>query len=259
MSIEAAASNGADITDLKPHERYVPGAHWRNAHDEAEAAKLGMWLFLATEVLLFSGFFCAYTVFRYWYPGVWHEASRYYLNWKIGTANTVVLLLSSFTVVLAIRGAQTNRKWMMLVNLAITEACAAFFLIVKLGWEYWPKIQKGELPGANFTFAGHSAGHAADAGHALAGAAEAAAVHGAQAAEYIPAAYDHIFLSVYWIATATHGFHVLAGMFVIGWTMWMAARDQYGPRHYTSLENVGLYWHIVDIIWIFLFPLLYLV
>lgn len=249
MSTAATGAPGVGTVELKPHERYVPGAHWRNAHDEAEAAKLGMWLFLSTEILLFSGFFCAYTVFRYWYPGVWHEASRYYLNWKIGTANTAVLLLSSFTVVLAIRGAQTNRKWMILVNLAITQLCAAFFLVVKLGWEYWPKIQKGELPGANFTFAGHAPDHAA----------EAAASHGAHAAEYIPAAYDHIFLSVYWFATATHGFHVFAGMIIIAWAMWMAARDYYGPRHYTSLENIGLYWHIVDIIWIFLFPLLYLV
>lgn len=216
-------------TELLPHEAYVPGAHWRNAKDEAEAAKLGMWLFLATEILLFAGFFCAYAAFRLFYPDNWHDASRYYLNWKIGFANTVVLLLSSFTVVLAIRGAQTNRKGMILWNLFITQLCAAFFLVVKLGWEYWPKIQKGELPGANFAY------------------------------DHAQGPYDHIFLSVYWISTATHGFHVLVGMLVIGWAMWMAYKDRYGPKHYTSLENVGLYWHIVDIIWIFLFPLLYLV
>lgn len=263
MSTSVATSH-TPASELKPHERYVPGAHWRNAVDESEAAKLGMWLFLSTEVLLFSGFFCAYAVFRLWYPGNWHEASRHYLSWQIGFANTIVLLLSSFTIVLAIRGAQTNRKGMILLNLLITQLCAAFFLVVKIGWEYIPKINKGELPGRNFSYAGHVADHGAnavDAAHA-ADAAQMLATAGAHAADhadYIPAAYDHIFLSVYWISTATHGFHVFVGMIVIAWAMWKAARDHYGPRHYTSLENIGLYWHLVDVIWIFLFPLLYLV
>lgn len=214
---------------LEPHERYVPQSHWRNAHDEAEGAKLGMWLFLSTEVLLFSGFFCAYSVFRMLYPGNWHEASHHYLNWKIGFANTLVLLLSSFTIVMAIRGAQTNRRGMILLNLTITQLCAIFFLVVKIGWEYMPKIAKGELPGANFQYAhGHGA-------------------------------HDQLFLSVYWIATATHGFHVLVGIVVIAWAMVKTVKGYYGPKHFTSLENIGLYWHLVDIIWIFLFPLLYLV
>lgn len=237
--------------ELEPHERYVPGHHWRNAQDELEAAKLGMWLFLATEVLLFAGFFCAYSVFRYWYPDNWHDASRGYLNWKIGAANTAVLLLSSFTIVLAIRGAQTNRKGMMLINLFITELCAAFFLVVKIWKEYLPKIHAGELPGGNFTYGGHHA-----AAHSMDIVDKMFHVdHGS----HVPAAYDHIFLSIYWISTATHGFHVFVGMLVIGWAMWLAAKGHYGPKHYTSLENVGLYWHLVDVIWIFLFPLLYLV
>lgn len=248
----------ADIDrELEPHERYVPGHHWRNAKDELEAAKLGMWLFLATEVLLFAGFFCAYAVFRMWYPGNWHEASRYYLNWQIGAANTAVLLLSSFTIVLAIRGAQLGNKSMIMINLIITQLCAAFFLIVKLGWEYWPKIQKGELPGANFSYAGHLP-DVAHAGDAVAHAAQAAG-HAADHAHYVTQPYDHIFLSIYWISTATHGFHVFVGMLVIAWAMWLCAKGHYGPKHYTSLENIGLYWHLVDVIWIFLFPLLYLV
>lgn len=215
--------------DLAPHERYVPQAHWRNLQDETEGAKLGMWLFLGTEILLFSGFFCAYAVFRMMYPGNWHAASSYYLNWKIGAANTVVLLLSSFTVVLAIRGAQTNRNWMIMINLLLTNLCAAFFLVVKLGWEYAPKWEKGELPGAAFSYGNPQGTH------------------------------DNIFLSVYWVATATHGVHVLVGIIVLTMCMFKAAKRQFGPRHYTFLENTGLYWHIVDVIWIFLFPLLYLV
>lgn len=228
MSVVPTPATAAEA-DLPPHERHVPQAHWRNHHDETEGAKLGMWLFLSTEILLFSGFFCAYAVFRMMYPGNWVEASDYYLNWKIGAVNTVVLLLSSYTVVLAIRGAQTNRPRMILINLAITWLCALFFLVVKLGWEYWPKWKKKELPGGFFEY-GHG-----------------------------PGEHDHIFLSIYWTATATHGFHVLIGMIVIGWVMWKAWKLHYGPKHYTSLENVGLYWHIVDVIWIFLFPMLYLI
>ncbi len=258
--------------ELLPWEAYVPGAHWRNAEDEAEGAKLGMWLFLSTEVLLFGGFFCAYAAFRLMYPDNWHEASRYYLSWEIGAANTAVLLLSSFTIVLAIRGAQLGNRAMIMWNLLITQLCAAFFLIVKLGWEYWPKIQKGKLPGIHFNYggshaaateasphAGGLAGASPDGAHAIVAAAETAAGAAAHTHAFTPGSHDHIFLSVYWISTATHGFHVLVGMFVIAWAMVKAWRLHYGPRHYTSLENIGLYWHLVDVIWIFLFPLLYLV
>ena len=111
-----------------------------------------MWLFLATEVLLFSGFFCAYAVFRMYYPDTWKECSHYYLDWTIGAANTIVLLLSSYTVVLAIRAAQLGRKMACFWYLAITQLCAIFFLVVKLGWEYYPKWTKGELPGTAFTY-----------------------------------------------------------------------------------------------------------
>ncbi|MBL0926906.1 MAG: cytochrome c oxidase subunit 3 [Phycisphaerales bacterium] len=215
--------------DLLPWEAYVPGHHWRNAEDEAEGAKLGMWLFLSTEVLLFMGFFTAYAAFRMKFPGNWYEAAHYYLDWQIGAINTCVLLLSSWTVVMAVRAAQLAKRRQILVYLAITNLCALFFLATKLILEYWPKIQKGKLPGANFAYTGEVQG-----------------------------AHDHIFLSVYWISTATHGFHVLVGVFLISWCMIKAAKNHYGPKHYTSLENVALYWHLVDVIWIFLFPLLYL-
>lgn len=259
------ASPGAE---LKPHEAYVPAAHWRNARDEAEGAKFGMWLFLGTEVLMFGGFFCAYAVFRMMYPGVWHEASRYYLSWEIGAINTAVLLLSSFTIVMAIRGAQLGRQWQMVVNILITIACALFFLVVKVLFEYIPKIQQGKLPGANFRYAPHAAdSHAAvDSMTALAATDGGAAIlaTAAQTAEgaahvFTPGTHDHLFMSIYWISTATHGFHVLVGVFVLIWVLIKAMRWHYGPNHYTSLENTGLYWHLVDVIWIFLFPLLYLV
>lgn len=279
----------ADGRPLRPHETYVHGHHWRSAADEFEGGKFGMWLFLATELLLFSGFFCAYFVFRMLYPHNWAEASEYYLNWKIGAANTVVLLLSSWTVVMSIRAAQLARRNEILFWLGVTQCCALFFLVVKLGWEYLPKIRKSELPGANFNYApgvGHAMHNAGPATDVLASAGSVDAAQSLNLADhanlmlanhadtvasiipvaaagdghhaYTPGPHDQIFLSVYWVATATHGVHVLVGMILFAVAMWRASKYHFGPKNYLFLENCGLYWHVVDIIWIFLFPLMYL-
>ncbi|MFG0256741.1 MAG: cytochrome c oxidase subunit 3 family protein [Phycisphaerales bacterium JB043] len=212
---------------------YKPGHHWRSADDEFDGAKFGMWLFLATEILLFSGMFVAYFVLRMWYPEQFYQASRYYLDWEVGAINTVVLLVSSFTVAMAVRNAQLGQQIQLRINLAISILCGVLFLVLKLWLEYFPKIQKGEVPGGNFAYAGS---------------------HG-----FEPSAYDPVFLAVYWVATAIHGFHVLVGAGLLAWVLWRAFRLHFGPNHYTAVENVGLYWHLVDLIWIFLFPLLYLV
>jgi cytochrome c oxidase subunit 3 len=231
MTTIPANSNLSQGRQPEPHETYVHQHHWRNAKDEAEGAKLGMWLFLATEVLLFSGFFCAYFVYRMLHYETWRTNSHKYLDWEIGAANTVVLLLSSFTIVLAIRELQLARKWRAFIYLGITNLCAVFFLVVKLGWEYYPKWKDGKLPGAHFTYGG-----------------------GPEASTH-----DQVFLSVYWVSTATHGLHVLLGVVVITWAMIKTAKGFYGPKNFMFVENTGLYWHIVDVIWIFLFPMLYLV
>ena len=215
----------------EPHEEYVHAHHWRNAEDEKDAAKLGMWLFLGTEALMFSGFFCAYAVFRMLYYDTWKQSSASYLDWKIGGINTIVLLISSFTIVQAIRGAQLGNKMMCFWNLLATNVCAIIFLVLKLWLEYFPKIEKGKLPGGLFSYGGGPDG----------------------------TTHDHIFMGIYWVATATHGLHVLIGVFVIGWCMIRTLKGHFGPKNYMFLENTGLYWHIVDVIWIFLFPMLYLV
>ena len=276
---------------VRPHDTYVHGHHWRSRYEEADGAKLGMWLFLSTELLLFAGFFCAYSAFRLMYPDNWHDAAHYYLNWKIGFANTCVLLLSSWTIVMAIRSLQLDRKIPALIFLGITNLCAVTFLVVKLSLEYWPKYTKGELPGKYFNYPNfgpaipkdvdsqalpEAVGPMVDAGGSIGDAANtalASVMHHAPAASdvvaiaadagehahhHVPGAHDHIFLSVYWIATATHGLHVLIGVVMISYLMLRTMRNEFGPRRYTMVENVGLYWHIVDIIWIFLFPLLYL-
>ena len=222
-------TNAAPDPNPRSWRNHTHQPHWRNAEDEFDAAKLGMWLFLSTEVLLFGGMFCAWAILNSWYPEAFKHASDYYLNWKIGAANTGVLLLSSFTVAWGVRNAQLNQQGLLKINLMISILCGIFFLVVKLGWEYLPKIQLGELAGGSYTYAhGHSD-------------------------------FDPIFLSIYWVATAIHGFHVLVGIGVLGWLFWRACKDHFGPKYYTPIEIGGLYWHLVDLIWIFLFPLLYLV
>lgn len=219
----------ADIHTGEPWERYQHQPHWRNREDEFEAAKLGMWLFLSTELLLFSGFFCAYFVLRHFYPEAFRGASQYYLNWKIGAVNTVILLISSWNVAVAVRAAQLGQKMFLAFNIFFASLCGVAFLVIKIVLEYIPKIRAGELTGALFAY------------------------------DHATSAYDPIFLSVYWVSTATHGFHVLIGVLLLWWIGIRALKGHFGPRHYTAVENVGLYWHLVDLIWIFLFPLLYLV
>jgi cytochrome c oxidase subunit 3 len=231
-SIPAHGHAGALVDEHPDHPRdgHVPrvASHFRDYEEQFDAGKLGMWLFLSTEILLFSGFFVAYAVFKMLYPDAFKGAADYYLNWKIGFVNTCVLLFSSFTMAWAIRNAQKDQQGLLKINLLITILCALFFLVVKIGWEYIPKIQKGEFPGGMYRY---------PAGN-----------------------FDQepLFLSIYWVSTATHGLHVLVGAVLLSWILWGVYKRRYGPWNYLGIENTGLYWHIVDLIWIFLFPLLYL-
>lgn len=224
-------AHGADAYDpsLPPHERPEVAMHFRSLQDQNDAGKLGMWLFLTTEILLFAGFFCAYAVFRMLYPEAFAGASHHYLSWQIGAINTAVLLFSSFTVAWSIHNAQRNQQGLLRLNLILTILCGMTFLVLKLWLEYLPKIRMGELPGLNFT--------------------------------YPNATFDQepIFLSIYWVSTATHGLHVLIGVLLFVWLLVRSFKLHFGPKSYLALENVGLYWHLVDLIWIFLFPLLYLI
>ena len=209
-------------------ERYVHGDHWRSSDEEFDGQKIGMWLFLTTEVLLFSGLFCAYAVFRMLYPDAFANGSHY-LDWRWGSLNTLILLLSSYTVAKSINDAQCNRQGLLKINLFITIVCALAFLAIKFTLEYVPKWSVGKRPGSFF--------------------------------DYPFAANEHesIWWSIYYTATGIHAMHVLVGAGLLSWLLWRSFKGFYGPRHYNGLEIVGLYWHIVDIIWIFLFPLLYLI
>lgn len=201
--------------------------HFSDVEQQKESAKLGMWLFLVTEVLLFGGLFCFYAIYRAWYPEMFFQAHKV-LDIGLGALNTVVLITSSVTMALAIRSMQLGRQKATFWLLGSTLALAGTFLVVKY-FEYAHKFHLGQLPGKWYTFQG------------------------------IEGTNPHVFFSVYFAMTGLHGFHVVGGMAVIGWLMVKTAKGHFSSGYYTPIELTGLYWHLVDLIWIFLFPLLYLI
>jgi len=211
--------------------------HFVSSEQQFDSAKLGMWLFLITEVLLFSGMFVAYAVYRQWHPETWAVASET-LDWQLGGLNTVVLLGSSFTIALAIHYIQKGDKMKSFWLQIATIAMAGVFLVVKY-FEYMSKFEHGVFPGAMFD--PHGTAHGVDYG-ALASLA-----------------YAPQFFSIYFVMTGIHGFHVVVGMILIGWIASRTYRGHFSSEYYTHIELSGLYWHLVDLVWIFLFPLLYLV
>lgn len=217
-----------DLAKAPRWQTYTHGHHWRNAHDEFDGAKMGMWLFLTTEVLLFAGLFVAYAVFRMKYPEAF-VAGSHHLSIKWGFINTVILLVSSFTVAYSIRCAQLNKQGLLKLNLLITIACGFAFLFIKGTFEYYPKLMEGKAPGWFFSY------------------------------PYAESPWEPIWWGLYYCATGVHALHVIIGMGLLFWVYLGARKGKYGPTHYTGVEITGLYWHLVDLIWIFLFPLLYLI
>lgn len=201
--------------------------HFVSMEQQASSAKLGMWLFLAQEVLFFSALFCAYLVFRMLFPETFLGA-HYQLNPTMGGINTVVLLFSSFTMAMAVRAAQLDDKKSIPVWLLLTIVCALGFLVVKY-FEYSHKIHVGLLPGNLYSFEGDIPGN------------------------------PGVFFTLYFCMTGLHGIHVVAGIAVLTWILIRSTKGHFGRSYYVPVENVGLYWHLVDLVWIFLFPLLYLV
>ena len=214
------------MNHAETHPKFL-AHHFSEAEQQRESAKLGMWIFLITEVLLFSGLFTFYAIYRSWYPEMFINA-RQHLDIALGTLNTIVLITSSLTVALAIRSMQLDNRKQTIILLAITLALAATFLVVKY-FEYRHKFHLGQLPGKYYTFTG------------------------------IEGTNPHVFFSVYFMLTGLHGIHVIAGMAVISWILYRTVKNHFSAEYYTPIENAGLYWHLVDLIWIYLFPLLYLI
>ncbi|HXT11069.1 MAG TPA: cytochrome c oxidase subunit 3 family protein [Candidatus Angelobacter sp.] len=192
---------------------------------QKEAATLGMWAFLATEVLFFGAMFMSYIVYRTTYPQAFAEASHHTIV-LFGTINTAILLTSSFTVAMAVHAArQNNIKWLFRL-LAITVFFGLAFLAVK-GLEYHEDLNENLWPGPHFK------------------------------SELPPQA--QIFWILYWIMTGVHAVHVTVGVVLLSIMAWMTSRRKFSDAYYTPIEISALYWHFVDIIWIYLYPLLYLI
>jgi cytochrome c oxidase subunit 3 len=207
-------------------EAYV-AHHFPNLRQQEHAARLGMWLFLATELLLFGGLFTAYSVYRYLYPATFAEASRH-LSVALGTVNTVVLITSSLTVALAHHLAHARRGKAAALALLVTLGFAVAFLVIK-AFEWSHDFHEGLLPGRYYSF------------------------------PQLTAVGAPMFFTVYFCMTGLHGLHVVVGMGVLTVLMVQCWRGAYDHGYTTPMELGGMYWHLVDLIWIFLYPLLYLI
>jgi cytochrome c oxidase subunit 3 len=222
-----------------PVEEHNPALlhHFADEEQQRNSASLGMWVFLATEVMFFGGLFCAYLVYRLKYFGDFGAASKT-LNVTLGATNTAVLICSSLTVVLAVWAAQTARRTLLIGSLILTMLLGLAFLGIK-GVEYKDKFVEHHVPGASFSFEkvripGHPKQHADP--------------HQAQ-----------LFFSLYFVMTGLHALHMIIGLGIFAWLLTMAWKGRFTPEWHTPVEIGGLYWHFVDIIWIYLFPLLYLI
>jgi cytochrome c oxidase subunit III len=202
-------------------------SQFRDLEQQREVASLGMWIFLMTELLLFGALFTAYTVYRFSYPQSFAAASRD-LEAGLGALNTAVLICSSLGMALAVYGAQTNRRKRLLVGLALAIVLGTVFMLIK-GVEYYHHYQHAEFPGLAFDYARP------------------------HAREW------QVFFFLYFAMTGVHAIHLTVGIVLVCVVFGKAYRRAYSPAYYTPVELSGLYWHFVDIVWLFLFPLLYLI
>ena len=200
--------------------------HFDTLEQQREAAGLGMWVFLITEVMFFGGLFTAYVVYRGLFPHVF-AAGSHELDIRLGGTNTAVLLCSSFTMAMAVRGAQLGHRRELVFFLILTMVLGLAFLGIK-AVEYGEKFAHHLVPGPGFAFPGPEANHV------------------------------QLFFSLYFAMTGLHALHMVIGIGIALWLLPRAWRGRYGPDYHHPVECFGLYWHFVDIVWIFLFPMLYL-
>jgi Heme/copper-type cytochrome/quinol oxidase, subunit 3 len=198
-----------------------------SAAQQKSAATLGMWIFLITEVMFFGGLILTYSVYRNLYLSAFTAASAE-LNATLGGINTAVLLCSSFTMALAVRASQIGRSKVTTIFLILTILLGLGFLGIK-AYEYNEKFQHHLVPGYNFQMEGPNAREA------------------------------QIFFSLYFALTGLHALHMIIGVGILAVITFRAYRGRFSPDYYSPVEISGLYWHFVDIVWIFLFPFLYLI
>ncbi len=207
-------------------ESHVQG-HFANMEVQRQAARLGMWSFLGTEILLFAGLFAAYGEYRSLFHQTFVLGARH-LDAIMATVETAVLITGSFAVVMAHHYAKSSKSGMTCLSLLVAVATGVAFLVLH-GFEYVHHFHEGALPGKYYAF------------------------------PEIRTAGASLFFSLYFLMTGLHSLHVIAGAGVLAWLAWRAAAGEFSRHNYNAVEMGGLYWHLVDVIWIFLFPLLYLI
>ena len=229
VTLSHSAEHAASPHEHEHHHPFLQH-HFEDMGQQHEASTLGMWFFVAQEILFFGGVFAAYFVYREMYPEAW-KAGSHHQNWQIGAANTVVLIGSSLTMALAVWGAQGAKRKFTTLMLVLTLILGGIFVGVK-GFEYAEHIHEGLFPGSAFTYA--------EANPALTRGVE-------------------MFMTFYFTMTGLHALHMVIGAGLLLYFIRRTWRGDFGPEYYSPIEIMGLYWHFVDIVWIFLFPLLYLV
>jgi cytochrome c oxidase subunit 3 len=202
------------------------GHQFETVEQQRHAATLGMWTFLATELMFFGGLFLAYLYGRVHMAEAFAEASHHTHVW-IGTANTAVLLTSSLTMALSVRAASLGRQRALVWLLSCTASLGAAFLVLK-GIEYGKEWQEGLVPSLHFLYSGEHA-------------------HGVE-----------VFYFLYFLMTGVHAVHLIIGIGLVGWLALRAKAAAFGAQYHSPVEMGGLYWHFVDCVWIFLYPLIYL-
>ena len=209
--------------------------HFDNMEQQREAGSIGMWVFLVTEIMFFGGLFLAYLLYRYKYPMAFATGSNH-LDWKLGGINTIVLIVSSLTMALAVYYAQTGARRLQISFLVITMILGATFLGVK-AVEYHKKYEDNLIP-ARGVF------------------------HWDEKENKLPpnvtAEQVQMFYWIYFAMTGLHALHMIIGLGILGFLVYFSWRGRYSPEYHAPVEVSGLYWHFIDIVWIFLFPLLYL-
>ena len=198
-----------------------------DAAQQYEASALGMWVFLVTEIMFFGGLFTAYVAYRTAYSGAFGAASEH-LDLTLGAINTAVLIASSLTMALAVHSSQVGKRNALMIFLLLTMLFGSVFLGIK-AVEYADKFHHGLVPGPYFTYTGPDANQA------------------------------QLFFSLYFAMTGVHALHMIIGLGILAVLVLQARKGRFGTHYHTPIEMTGLYWHFVDIIWIFLFPLLYLI
>lgn len=221
-----AAAHPVTMGPPKP----ILSGQYETKEQQNETAFIGMWLFLIQEIMFFGGLFVAYSVYRFKYPITWYESSAH-LNYWMGGGNTVVLLLSSVTMASCVYATQSGKRQMQLWNMAGTLFLGTVFLVVKY-FEYREKWDHGLWPGLHWDPAPQS---------------------------FTDPIRAQLFFILYFIMSGMHAFHMIIGISIGAIFWWLCFKREYGPNKYLPVEMFGFYWHFVDIVWVFLFPMLYLV